>query len=98
MWKNKYSKYLFIAFAITLSLFFIASEHLHTEKTLTPDADCPICTFQNNVTVFFDLSSILLIFIGLVLLAVRLHQRRIDIPVLQLAYSYGQRAPPRPGL
>jgi disulfide bond formation protein DsbB len=94
MLKRKYSKYLFIACLLFISLFFITSQYFHTEKSLEFDENCPICLFERIATLFWTLISFLLIFSSLHLIVLKIFYKENKIKFSLFSHILGQRAPP----
>jgi len=95
MLKGKYSKYVFIACLVLISLFFIASQYFHTEKNLKFDDTCPICLFERTATLFWALISFILIFSSLHLIVFKIFLKENEFQLSFFSHILGQRAPPR---
>jgi disulfide bond formation protein DsbB len=94
MLKSKYSKYLFTACLLIISLFFITSQYFHTEKSLEFDENCPICIFERTATLFWALITFTLIFSSLHLIVFKIFLKENEIKFSFFSHILGQRAPP----
>ena len=95
MLKIKYSKYVFIACLLLISLFFITSQYFHTEKKLEFDETCPICLFERTATFFWTLVSFVFIFTSLHFVVFKIFFKENKVKFSFFSHILGQRAPPR---
>lgn len=94
MTKSKYSKYLLFGFLMLISLLFLTSNYLHTEKNLEFEDNCPICVFERATTLFWNLDFFFVFFTSLLLIVFKISLKENEKKLSLFSHILGQRAPP----